>query len=131
MELNNTMVKAKDTAVYGTEAWEEAVDSLLLMLAPPCPHVAEELWARTGRPYSIHQQAWPRWDESIAAEEVIPLVVQVNGKVRDRVEVPADVDQETARTLALQTEGARRHISDKEVVKVVVVPGRLVNIVVK
>jgi len=131
MELNNTMLKAKDTAVYGTEAWEEAVESLLLMLAPACPHIAEELWARTGRPYSIHQQNWPRWDESVAAEEMIPLIVQVNGKVRDRVEVPADVDEETARTLALQTEGARRHTVGKTLIKVVVVPGRLVNIVVK
>jgi leucyl-tRNA synthetase len=131
MELNNTMLKAKDTPMYGTEAWEEAVESLLLMLAPPCPHVAEELWARTGRPYSIHRQIWPSWDESVAAEETISLVVQVNGKVRDRVEVPAGVDQETARALALETEGARRHIAGKELIKVIVVPGRLVNIVVK
>jgi leucyl-tRNA synthetase len=131
MEMNNTLLKAKDTAVYGTEAWEEAVNSLLLMLAPACPHIAEELWTRTGRPYSIHQQAWPTWDERVAAEEMIPLVVQVNGKVRDRVEVPVDVDAETAQRLALQTEGAKRHTTGKEVLKVIVVPGRLVNIVVK
>ncbi len=131
MELNNTILKAKDTAVYGTEAWEEAVESLLLMLAPACPHIAEELWARTARPYSIHLQSWPRWDDEVAAEETIPLIVQVNGKVRDRVEVPADVDEETARTLALETDGAQRHTAGKQVVKVIVVPGRLVNIVVK
>jgi leucyl-tRNA synthetase len=131
MELNNTMLKAKDTALYGTEAWEEAVEALMLMLAPACPHVAEELWARTGRPYSIHLQAWPTWDEAVAAEELITLIVQVNGKVRDRVEVPVDVDQESARTLALETEGAQRHTTGKEIVKVIVVPGRLVNIVAK
>ena len=130
MELNNTMLKAKDTAVYGTDAWEEAVETLLLLLAPACPHIAEELWARTGRPYSVHLQAWPQWDEQVAAEETIPLIVQVNGKVRDRVEVPVDVDEETARALALETEGAQRHISGKIVRKVIVVPGRLVNIVV-
>ncbi|HSR33632.1 MAG TPA: leucine--tRNA ligase [Anaerolineae bacterium] len=131
MEMNNAMLKAKDTTVYGTEAWEEAVESLLLMLAPACPHIAEELWARTGRTYSIHQQAWPTWDEEVAAEEMITLIVQVNGKVRDRVEVPVEVDQETARALALETEGAQRHIEGKQVLKVIVVPGRLVNIVVK
>jgi len=131
MELNNTMLKAKDTPAYHTEAWDEAIEALLLMLAPACPHIAEELWARTGRPYSVHLQAWPTWDEAVAAEEMIALVVQVNGKVRDRVEVPADVDEGTARSLALECEGARRHIEGKQVLKVIVVPGRLVNIVVK
>jgi leucyl-tRNA synthetase len=131
MELNNTMLKAKDTAVYGTEAWEEAVEALLLMLAPGCPHVTEELWARTGRPYSIHLQPWPTWDEAVAAEEMITLIVQVNGKVRDRVEVPVGVDEETARALALETDGAKRHTAGKQVIKVIVVQGRLVNIVVK
>jgi leucyl-tRNA synthetase len=131
MELNNTMLKAKETPIYGTEAWDEAVDALLLMLAPACPHIAEELWTRIGRPYSIHLQAWPSWDAAVAAEEMITLIVQVNGKVRDRVEVPVDVDQETARRLALETEGAHRHTTGKQIVKVIVVPGRLVNIVAK
>jgi leucyl-tRNA synthetase len=129
MELNNAMLKAKDTAVYVTGAWDEAVEALLLLLAPACPHIAEELWTRTGRPYSVHLQAWPEWDEDVAAEEMITLIVQVNGKVRDRVELPVHVDEETARSLALETEGAKRHISGKTVRKVIVVPGRLVNIV--
>ena len=131
MELNNAMLKAKDSAVYGTEAWQEAVEALLLMLAPACPHIAEELWARTGRPYSIHLQTWPTWDEAVAAEEMITLIVQVNGKVRDRVQVPVDVDKESARSLALETEGAVRHTTGKQIAKVIVVPGRLINIVVK
>jgi leucyl-tRNA synthetase len=131
MELTNAMLKAKDSPLYGTEAWNEAAETLLLLLAPACPHFAEELWARTGRPYSVHQQAWPIWDEAVAAEEVITLVVQVNGKVRDRIEVAADVDEETARSLALGSEGALRHTAGKQVVSVVYVPGRLVNIVVR
>ena len=131
MELNNAMLKAKDSPVYGTAAWDEAVEALLRMLAPACPHIAEELWMKTGRPYSIHTQAWPQWDEQVAAEEMLTLVVQVNGKVRDRVEVPVGVDQETARALALQTEGVQRHSEGKEIVKVIVVPGRLVNVVVR
>ena len=131
MELNNIMLKAKDTFVYGTPAWDEAVDTLLLMLAPACPHIAEELWERTRHPYSIHLQAWPTWDEAVAAEQTITLVVQVNGKVRDRVQVPVDVDEETARALALETEGAQRHMAGKQILKVILVPGRLVNIVVR
>jgi leucyl-tRNA synthetase len=135
MELNNAMLKAKETPVYGSEAWQEAVEVLLLMLAPACPHVAEELWARLGHrdsgAESIHLQPWPVWDEAVAAEEILTLVVQVNGRVRDRVQVPVGVDEETARKLALETEGAQRHIAGKQVVKVIVVPERLVNIVVK
>jgi leucyl-tRNA synthetase len=129
MELNNAMLKAKDTAIYGTSAWDEAVETILLLLAPACPHIAEELWAQTGRPYSVHLQSWPEWDEDVAAEEMITLIVQVNGKVRDRVEVPVDVDDETAQALALETDGAKRHTGGKTVRKVIVVPGRLVNIV--
>jgi leucyl-tRNA synthetase len=135
MELNNALLKVKETLELGTPegkaAWDEAIAALLLLLAPACPHIAEELWARTGRPYSIHQQAWPAWDEAVAAEDAVTLVVQVNGKVRDKIEVPVDVDEATARSLALQTEGAKRHTDGKTIVKVVVVPGRLVSIVTK
>jgi leucyl-tRNA synthetase len=131
MELNNAMLKAKETAVYGTPAWKEAVEGLLLILAPACPHIAEELWARIGRPYSVHQQAWPEWDPELAAEETITLVVQVNGKVRDRVEVPNDIGREEAIATALATDGAMRHMHGKETLKTVYVPGRLVNIVVR
>jgi len=131
MELTNTLVKAKETPLYGSDAWEEAIVSLLLMLAPCCPHIAEELWARTGRPYSIHQQSWPVSDPELAAEEVITLVVQVNGKLRDRLEVPVGISEEEARELALASSGAQRHLEGLKVKKVVYVPGRLVNIVAK
>jgi leucyl-tRNA synthetase len=131
MEFNNALLKAKETPVYRTKEWMEAIEALLLMLAPACPHIAEELWARSGRPYSIHLQVWPSWDAAVAAEELITLVVQVNGKVRDRIEVPVGMDDETARSLALATEGAKRHIAGKQVASVIVVPSRLVNIVVR
>ena len=130
MEFTNALQKARPTPVYGTEAWEEAVETLLLMLAPCCPHIAEELWARTGRPYSIHQQSWPQFDAELAAEETITLVVQINGKLRTRLDVPADVSEEAAREAALSDENVQRHIGDRKVRKVIYVPGRLVNIVV-
>ncbi len=130
MEFTNALQKAKGTPVYGTEAWEEAIETLLLLLAPCCPHIAEELWARTGRPYSIHQQSWPEYNPDLAAEEVITLVVQINGKVRARLEVPAGITEEAARETALSDENVQRHIGGKEIRKVICVPGRLVNIVV-
>jgi leucyl-tRNA synthetase len=129
MEFTNALQKAKATPVYGTEAWEEAIATLLLLLAPCCPHIAEELWTRTGRPYSVHRQAWPRFDAALAAEEMITLVVQINGKVRARIEVPADVAEEAAREAALADENVRRHLEGKPPRKVIVVPGKLVNIV--
>ena len=130
MEFTNTLQKAKETAVYGTEAWEEGIETLLLLLAPCCPHIAEELWVRTGRPYSIHQQPWPEYDPALTVEEVVTLVVQVNGKVRARIEVPADITEEAAKEAALAEPNVQRHIDGKEIRKIVYVPGRLVNIVV-
>ncbi len=131
MSLRNTMRAAKETPVAHTAAWNEAIESLLLLLAPFTPHIAEELWHRIGRTESIHLESWPTWDETVAAEEAITLVVQVNGRVRDRIEVAAGVGEAEARRLALQSETVQRFTSGKQVVNVVVVPGRLVNIVVR
>jgi len=100
-----------------------------LLLAPCCPHIAEELWERTGRPYSIHQQSWPAFDADLAADEIITLVVQINGKLRGRVEVPTDITEEAAREAALSDENVQRHIGDGRIRQVIYVPGRLVNIV--
>jgi leucyl-tRNA synthetase len=130
MEFTNALQKAKQTEVYRTEAWDEAIETLLLLLAPCCPHIAEELWERSGRPYSIHQQAWPEYDADLAAEEVITLIVQVSGKVRARIEVAADIGEEEAKATALADENVQRYIEGKEVHKVIYVPGRLVNVVV-
>jgi leucyl-tRNA synthetase len=131
MEFNNYLMKARETAVYGTPAWDEAIDSLLLMLAPSAPHISEELWQRRHPGPSVHVQSWPRWDEELARAETITLIVQVNGKVRDRIEVPADITEEQAKELALTSPGARRHLDGRQVIKIVYAPGRLVNIVVQ
>ena len=130
MEFTNALIKAKQTPVYGTEAWEEAIETLLLLLAPCCPHIAEELWTRTNHPYSVHLQSWPQFNADLAAEKVITLVVQVNGKVRARLEVPAGITEEAARETALSDENIQRHTGGKEIRKIIYVPGRLVNIVV-
>ena len=131
MEYTNHMVRAKETPVAQTAAWQEATKTLLLLMAPSFPHISEELWERAGHDYSIHQQAWPTWDDELAAEETITIVVQVNGKVRDRFEAPADIGEEEAKEQALATPGAQKHLDGKQPLKVIYVPGRLVNIVVK
>ncbi len=129
MELLNAMSEARAQGAEGTPAWEEAVDIYLRMLAPVAPHLAEELWERAGKPYSIHTQAWPEVDEEAAAQDEVTLVIQVNGKVRDRLSVRADISEDEARERALESPGAQRFLEGVTIRKVIVVPGRLVNIV--
>jgi leucyl-tRNA synthetase len=129
MELLNEMGKARELGAGGTPAWDEAVDFYLRMMAPITPHIAEELWAFLGKPYSIHAQPWPVLDEAAVAEEEITLIVQVNGKVRDRINLPADVTDESARMAALSSPAVQKYMAGKAPRKVIVVPGKLVNIV--
>ena len=130
MELLNAM--SSHHHEHGvTEELTEAMRIYILLLAPFAPHIVEELWARMGGAYSVHQQAWPEWNEALAAEEMITLVVQVNGKVRARIEVLANIDEGTAKETALTDAALRRYISGKKVRRVIYVPGRLVNIVVE
>jgi leucyl-tRNA synthetase len=130
MELRNALQDAQREANVSTAAWDEAVENLLLLLAPFAPHITEDLWAQRDKPYSIHQQAWPEWDAQLAREEMITLVVQVNGKVRAKVDVPVDIGEDEARKIALGEENVQRWLDGKEPRKVIVIPGRLVNIVV-
>jgi leucyl-tRNA synthetase len=130
MELSNELQGAWEKRGIDGATWREALRAFLLMLAPMAPHLAEELWERMGQDYSVHSQDFPKWDEALAAEERITLVVQVNGKLRDRFEVTADIAEEEATRLALERPNVQRHMGGKEPVKVVYVPGRLVNVVV-
>ncbi|HSR46951.1 MAG TPA: leucine--tRNA ligase [Anaerolineales bacterium] len=130
MELTNALAEARSSGLAGSPEFRKAVEVLLLLMAPATPHVAEELWARLGKPYSIHQQSWPTFDPAALAEDEIILVVQVNGKVRDRISVPADVDRAEAERQALASETVRKHLGGKTPRQVVYVPGKLVNIVV-
>ena len=82
-----------------------------------------------GEPFSVHQQPWPTWDPDLAADETITLVVQVNGRLRDRIEVPADISEDDAKTSALESDRVAEHTEGKQVRRVIYVPGRLVNIV--
>jgi len=107
----------------------EHLRALTLLLAPLAPHLAEEIWALLGQPYSVHQQSWPAYDEALTKAKMVTLVAQVNGKLRDRVEAPATISVEEARALALGLERVRAAIAGKEVRDVIVVPGKLVNVV--
>jgi len=112
-------------------ALREALETLVLLLAPFTPHISEELWRKLGRDGSVVRAAWPVLDPAAAREDQLELAVQVNGKVRGRISVPRDAAEQTIRESALAVPHVREHLQGKEVVKCVVVPGRLVSVVVK
>jgi leucyl-tRNA synthetase len=130
MEFVNYLTKVRGRMAE-TPAWRDALRTLVLLLAPMTPHIAEELWERLGGPYSVHTQRWPVYDRELARTQMVTLVVQVNGKVRDRLEVPAEISDPEARALALSNEKVLKFIDGKQVRDVIVVPGRLVNVVVR
>jgi len=130
MEFSNYLSKVKESGVVSGSLWREAIGYFLLLLAPTAPHLAEELWNRTGHPYSIHNQPWPEYDEELAKEEEITLVIQINGKLRDKVLVPASISEVEAKELALRRERVKAYIDDKKLTRVIYVPKRVVNIVV-
>ena len=129
MEFTNYLAKTLEAKSVDQASWQEAVDTLILLIAPTAPHLAEELWTRTGHPYSIHDQSFPAWDEGLAAEEEITLVIQVNGKLRDKVTVPVSIAEAEARELALSRERVKSYMRDRGINRVIYVPKRLVNIV--
>ena len=131
MEFTNYLTKVREMGCITDSAWGEAIDTLLLLLAPTAPHLTEELWQRTGRDYSIHNQSWPHWDEELAKDEEITLVVQVNGKLRDRMIVPASITEAEARQLAVERQRVKAYLAGRQITKVIYVPGRLVNLVVR
>jgi leucyl-tRNA synthetase len=133
MELTNALQDSRAAGTVDRAAWDEAVEMLLLMLAPSCPHIADELWERTGHVSrgSVHLQAWPQADASLAAQDRVEIAVQVNGRVRERLELAADADEATARASAEALPRVREHLDGHEVIRVIYVPGRLLNIVVR
>jgi leucyl-tRNA synthetase len=130
MEFTNNLYKARDAGLVGTIEWYQAIDNLLRMIAPVAPHMSEELWHRMGNVYSIHQQPFPFADIDAMKDDEITIVIQVNGKVRDRVTVSADLSDDEIKQSALKSDGAKKFMGDKPARQVVYVKGRLVNIVI-
>jgi leucyl-tRNA synthetase len=131
MELTNALVAARGEGLAGTDAYGEAVDTLLLLLAPMAPHITEELWSRRGRLYSIHQQAWPAFDPALVVSEMIELPVQVDGKLRDRLLVAPDTAADEIERLALASDRVQAHLGGRAPARVIQIPGRLINIVTR
>jgi leucyl-tRNA synthetase len=116
-------------ANMSSEEWARVSSSLVLLLAPLAPHFAEELWSRIGGEYSVHQQRWPGFDQRALVDAHVTLVIQVDGKTRDRIQVPAGLNEEQALERAKGRENVRRHLTDDEPRRVIFVPDRLINLV--
>jgi leucyl-tRNA synthetase len=116
-------------ATFSGDEWDRVARTITLLVAPFAPHMAEELWEGLGGPYSVHRQPWPAFDERALEEERITLVVQVDGRVRDRLSAPSGVAESDALKLAMASENVRRHLDGSAPSTVVFVPGRLINLV--
>ena len=130
IEYVNELMRLRETPVAQTPAWREALETLVLLMAPSTPFLAEELWERLGMPYSVHQQRWPTFDAALTAEATVEVVIQVNGKVRDRLLLPADLAEAEARARALAQPKIVEALAGREPQKVIYVPDRLVSVVV-
>jgi len=130
----NTAVSAMMILANEMEKTEKVTSNdyemFLKILSPFAPHITEELWEKMGHKESIFLQKWPEYDPKLIKDEEIQLIIQVNGKLRDNLKVPADTDEETAKKMALQSEKVKKYVSGKEVRKIIFVKGRLINIVI-
>ena len=129
MELINFMNEAKNAGAWGTSAWNEATDIYIRMLAPIAPHIAEEIWQLARKKYSVHLQPWPQVDETAIKEDEITLVIQINGKVRDRIIVSVNISEDEAKSKALENQIVQKFLEGKSPQKVIYIQGKLVNIV--
>ena len=138
MELLNDMTTYKqnvidknDISSESKKVWHEVLEKVILLIAPFAPHVADELWSDLGNTALTFEQEWPTFDEKLTVENNFNLVLQVNGKVRDMVSAQIGISKDDAEKLAFSSEKVQKFIDGKEVIKVIVVPNKLVNIVVK
>lgn len=131
MELVNAINHYRDKDNINRDLLGEAIESLITLLSPFVPHITEEMWQLIGKKDSIHNQPWPKYDNEALKREERELVIQVNGKVRDRIIVPINATKEEIEKTALEQDKIKDYIEGKEIIKIIVIPKRLINIVIK
>lgn len=129
MEFTNSLAESHISQKISYEDWLRLTRALYVMMAPIVPHLSEELWESSGMAFSIHTQPWPEYDESLAQDEEITLVIQINGKVRAKIPAPANITESDANELAFQNSSIEKHMAGLEIRKTIYVPGKLLNIV--
>ena len=131
MELVNEMYKYKELDDINVGLLGKAVKDLILILSPFVPHICEEMWEHIGETESVSTMSWPAFDEKALVKDTVEIVIQINGKLKEKLMVPADADKQALEKIALDNEKIKELIEGKSIVKVIAVPGRLINIVVK
>ena len=138
MELLNDMTTYKQTVIDGNKPsseskkiWKEVLEKTILLVSPFAPHIADELWIEIGNTESTFIQDWPKYIEELTKEDKVNLVLQVNGKLRDTVAIKIGISKEECEKIAFESEKIKRFLENKEIIKIIVVPNKLVNIVVK
>jgi len=130
MEFTNQLAERQRQPGWCTRSFHQALETLLLLIAPVAPYIADEIWQRTGHSGSVHQAAWPSWDAELARLDLINVAIQVNGRVRQVLEVPAEMGKDEIIALAQASQRLQPFIAGYQVQRVVYVPGRVVNFVV-
>jgi leucyl-tRNA synthetase len=130
MTAVNELYKLKVESLAKNKAWQEALEFVVASIAPFAPHMADELWLQLGHHTSVHKDSWPQWNDEYLAKDTVTLAVQVNGKLRAEIEVPADVSEADAIAAAQANDKVKLHTDGKQVVKSIYVAGKLVNLVV-
>ncbi|MBA2395988.1 MAG: leucine--tRNA ligase [Ktedonobacteraceae bacterium] len=131
MECNNALVKQQNENVAHSAAFQRTLETMMQLLSPLAPHITEELWQLTGHNSSIHTSDWPTYDEALTKDETFTLVMQINGKVRERIEVAAGITEAEVRELVVNNPRITTFIGETTVQKIIYIPGKLVNIVVR
>lgn len=131
MEFSNHLTKHQGGAISETVLWQQAIDTLLLMLAPLAPFMAEELWRRRGHTDSIHLQHWPQYDSEALIDKSVTVPIQVNGKLRDTITIATGLDREAAVQAAKSSAKIALALENKKIIKIIWVQDKLLNLVVK
>ena len=129
MEFTNSLAENRIPQKISYDNWLHLTRTLYVMMAPIVPHLSEELWESSGMAFSIHTQPWPEYDESLAQDDEITLVIQINGKVRAKISAPVNITEYDANQLALNNASIEKHIEGLEIRKTIFVPGKILNIV--
>jgi leucyl-tRNA synthetase len=129
MEFVNALAEKQRAGTWNTASYHYALETLLTLIAPAVPHIAEELWELTSHPYSVIQQSWPVWEDELAKDEIVQVAVQVDSKVRGVIDIMIDASQEDVLEQAYLHPRVQQHLQGRKIIKVFYVPGKILNIV--
>jgi leucyl-tRNA synthetase len=131
MEFVNILSDRQQSNTWQTATYHRSLEILMVILAPSAPHIADELWLRTGHTGSVHQQTWPTWEPEKASDEFMEVAVQINGKVREVIQAPADASQIEVQEMALASPKVQAYLTGLTIDKTIYIPGKILSVVTR